>query len=109
MAAVWDMLGVGWCGWAGVGAEAVNGGLVAGVWREMVSCAVSAFGVCGWDRVVICVNWWLLADCCRVVVAVASVVISDGGGSGVSVGRLWCGWETCWSVGLGRGVPYFPV
>ena len=104
-------------GWAGgcmgrgtwLDAEAVKGGLVAGGWREMVSCTVVAFGVCCWDGMVVGVDGWLLAGWWRVVVAVASVAISDGGGGGVIVGRLWCGWETCWSVGLGRGVPYFPV
>ena len=90
-------------------AVAVKGGLVAGGWRERVSWTVVAFGVCCWDGMVIGVDGWLLAGCWRVVGAVASVAISDGGGSGVSAGRLWCGWEICWSVGLGRGVPYFPV
>ena len=43
------------------------------------------------------------------MVAVASVVFLDRGGCGVGDGRLWCGWRTCGFVGLGRGVPYFPV
>ena len=90
-------------------AETVKGWLVAGGWRGMVSCTVISFGVCCWDWMVVDVDGWLLAGCWGVVVAVASVAISYGSGSGVSVGRLWCGWETCCSVGLGRGAPYFPV
>ena len=66
-------------------AEAVKGGLVAGGWREWVSCTVVAFGVCCWDGMVVGVDGWLLAGCWRVVVAVASVAISDRGDSGVSV------------------------
>ena len=112
----WRLRGARW-EWAGscmggrtwLDAEAVEGGLVAGGWRGMVSSTVVAFGVCCWDGMVVGVDGWLLAGCWRVVVAVASVVSADGGGGGVSVGRLWCGWETCWSMGLGRGVPYFPV
>ena len=112
----WRLRGACW-GWAGgcmgggtwLDAKAVKGGLVAGGWREMVSCTVVAFRVCCWDGMVVGVDGWLLAGCWRVVVAVASVAISDGGGSGVIVGCLWCGWETWWSVGLGRGVSYFPV
>ena len=37
-------------------AEAVEGGLVAGGWREWISCTVGAFGVCRWDGVVIGVD-----------------------------------------------------
>ena len=68
-----------------------------------------AFGVCCWDGMVVGVDGWLLAGCWRVVVAVASVAISDGGGSEGSVGRWWCGWVVCWFVRPGWGVPYFPV
>ena len=37
-------LAVVWVGGTWSDAEAVKGGLVAGGWREMVSCTVSAFG-----------------------------------------------------------------
>jgi len=61
------LVGLGWLwgwGWAGgcmgggtwLDAEAVKGGLVAGGWREWISCTVGAFGVCRWDGVVICVD-----------------------------------------------------
>ena len=46
--------------WVGGGAwldaEAVEGGLAAGEWREWISCTVGAFGVCRWDGVVIGVD-----------------------------------------------------
>ena len=59
----WRLRGACW-GWAGgcmgggtwLDAEAVKGGLVAGGWREWISCTVGAFGVCRWDGVVICVD-----------------------------------------------------
>ena len=89
----WRLRGACW-GWAGgcmgggtwLDAEAVKGGLVAGGWRERVSCTVVAFGVCCWDGVVVGVYCWLLAGCWGLVVAVASVAISGGGGSEGSVG-----------------------
>ena len=34
----------------------VKKGLVAGGWREWISCTVGALGVCRWDGVVICVD-----------------------------------------------------
>ena len=43
-------------GGAWLEAEAVKGGLVAGGWREWISCTLGAFGVCRWDGVVICVD-----------------------------------------------------
>ena len=112
----WRLRRVYW-GWAGgcmgggtwLNAEAVKGGLVAVGWRERVSCTVVAFGVCCWVGMVVGVDRWLLAGCWWLMVAVVSVAISHGGGSGVSVGRWWCVWETCWSMVLGRGVPYLPV
>jgi hypothetical protein len=60
----WWRRGGGCWGWAGgcmgggawLEAEAVKGGLVAGGWREWISCTVGAFGVCRWDGVVICVD-----------------------------------------------------
>ena len=89
----WRLRRVYW-GWADgclggrtwLNAEAVKGGLVAGGWRERVSCTVVAFGVCCWDGVVVGVYCWLLAGCWGLVVAVASVAISGGGGSEGSVG-----------------------
>ena len=68
-------------------AEAVKGGLVAGGWRGGVSCTVIAFGVCCWDGVVVGVYCWLLAGCWGLVVAVASVASSDGGGIEGGMGR----------------------
>ena len=60
VAAAWGVLEVGWrlCRWGGawLDAEAVEGGLVAGGWREWISCTVGAFGVCRWDGVVIGVD-----------------------------------------------------
>ena len=95
VAAVWGVLGVGWrlYGWGDMVGCGSSQGWFGGwwVWREWVSCTVVAFGVCCWDGMVVGVDCWLLAGCWWVVVAVASVVRSDGGGSGVSVGRLWCG------------------
>ena len=40
-------VGVGWRVW--LGAEAVEGGLVAGGWRGWVVVAGGAFGVGGWE------------------------------------------------------------
>ena len=59
----WRLCGACW-GWAGgcmggetwLDAEAVKGGLVAGGWRERVSCTVVAFGVCCWDGMVVGVD-----------------------------------------------------
>ena len=98
----WRLRGVCW-GWADgclggrawLDAEAFKGGLVVGGWRERVSCAVVAFGVCCWDGVVVGVNCGLAAGCWGLVVAGASVAVSGGGGSEGSVGRWWCGWVVC--------------
>ena len=107
--ACWGCAGGCMGGGTWLDAEAVKGGLVAGGWRERVSCTVVAFGVCCWDGVVVGVYCWLLAGCWGLVVAVASVAISSGGGSEGSVGRWWCGWVVCWFVRPCWGVPYFPV
>ena len=55
---------------------------------------------------VVGVNCWLLAGCWGLVVAVASVAISDGGGSEGSVGRWWCGWVFFFvrEAGLGSSI-----
>ena len=39
-------LAVVWVGGAWLDAEVVEGGLVAGGWREWISCTVVALGVC---------------------------------------------------------------
>ena len=40
-------------GCRGVSVEGGFVGVVGGGWREMVSCTVSAFGVCCWDGAVV--------------------------------------------------------
>jgi hypothetical protein len=85
--ACWGCAGGCMGGGAWLDAEAVKGGLLAGVWRGSVSCTVIAFGVCCWDGVVVGVYCWLLAGCWGLVVAVASVASSDGGGIEGGMGR----------------------
>ena len=120
----WRLRGARW-GWAGscmggrtwLDAEAVEGGLVAGGWRGMVSSTVVAFGVCCWDGMVVGVDGWLLAGCWlrlrRLLFRMGVAVGLWLGVCGV-VGRLvgpWCwagelntsqcsafqsGWESAW-------------
>ena len=54
--ACWGCAGGCMGGGTWLDAEAVKGGLVAGGWRERVSCTVVAFGVCCWDGMVVGVD-----------------------------------------------------
>ena len=83
----WRLRGACW-GWAGscvgggawLDAEAVEGGLVAGGWREMVSCTVSAFGGC-----------WGGAGCCGGGGAWLDAEAVEGG----LVAGGWREWISC--------------
>jgi hypothetical protein len=76
-------MGVGWG--VGLGAEAVKRGLVAGGWCWLVSVSCLAFGVCGWELLIVGVDGWLLVGWVRLVSV--RFTVSCGGGGGVGVGR----------------------
>ena len=99
-------MGVSWRVW--LGAEAVKGGLVAGGWSWLVGFTSVAFGMGGWEWVVVGVDGWLLTGWLWLVF-VESAAVSRGGGGGVGVGRWWRGRGTWLSMVLDGGVPYFPV
>ena len=82
-----------------LGAEAIKGGLVADGWRGWVGFTGVAFGVCGWEWVVVGVDGWLLAGWWWLVLVV-SAAMSRGGGGGVGVGRWWRVWGTWRSMVL---------
>ena len=67
-----------------------------------------AFGMGGWESVVVGVDGWLLMMwVCLVVVGVAAV--SRRGSGGVGGGCGWHGWGRWLSMVLDGSVPYFPV
>ena len=67
-----------------------------------------AFGMGGWEWVVVGVDGWLLIMwVCLVVVGVAAV--SRGGSGEVGDGCGWRGWGRWLFMVLDGSVPYFPV
>ena len=101
-------VGVGVSSWVELGAEGVQGGLVAGGQGWVIGFVGVAFGMSGGEWVVVGVDGWLLMMwVCLVVVGVAAV--ARGGSRRVDGGCGQRGWGCWWSMGLDGGVPYFPV
>ena len=99
-------MGVG--SWVELGAEGVQGGLVAGGQGWVIGFVGVAFGMSGGEGVVVGVDGWLLMMwVCLVVVGVAAV--SRGGSGEVGGGCGWRGWGRWLSMMLDGSVPYFRV
>ena len=100
--------GVDVCSWVWLGAEGVQGGLVAVGQGRVIGFGGSAFWMVVGEGVIVVVDGWLVVVCLWLVVVGGAAVVRRGswwvGGGGGQ-----CGWECWWFMGLDGGVPYFPM